>query len=66
MLACLLVVGVVLVASASQGQNLELAQRQSVWVAAGLALAVVIGLLDYRNLTDNAYLIWGFLVSYCW
>ena len=61
-LACLLVIGVVLVASASQGQNLDLARRQGVWVAAGLMLAVVVGLLDYRNLTDNAYLIWGALI----
>ncbi len=61
-LACLLVIGVVLVASASQGQDLDLAQRQGVWIAAGLALAVVVGLLDYRNLTDNAYLIWGALI----
>lgn len=61
-LACLLVIGVVLVASASQGQNLDLAQRQGVWVAVGLALAVLIGFLDYRNFTDNAYIIWGALV----
>ncbi|NKB87532.1 MAG: rod shape-determining protein RodA [Acidobacteria bacterium] len=58
-LGALLGIGVILVASASDGQQLELAQRQAVWVVAGLALALVISFIDYRNLTDNGYLLWG-------
>jgi rod shape determining protein RodA len=58
-LGCLLIIGVVLIASASQGQQLGLAQRQAVWVIGGLLLAVVLSVFDYRHLTGNAYLIWG-------
>jgi len=58
-LGCLLVVGVVLIASASRGQQLDLAQRQAVWVAGGLFLTVLLSFLDCRNFTDNGYLIWG-------
>jgi len=58
-LACLLTIGVVLVASASQGQHLDLAQRQAVWVVGGFFLAALLGLIDYRQLTNSAYIIWG-------
>ena len=43
-LACLLVIGVVLVASASQGQNLDPAPRQGLWVAVAPALALLMAI----------------------
>ncbi len=57
--AALLAIGVVLVASASAGQDLDLARRQAVWMAIGLGLALVVGAINYRHFIDNAYLIWG-------
>lgn len=62
LLGALLLTGVVLIASASQGQDLGLAQRQAVWVVAGLLLTLIVATIDYRNLTDNGYLIWGLAV----
>lgn len=58
-LAAILSVGIMLVASASAGENLDLARRQGIWMGVGIALATVIGAINYRHLTDNAYLIWG-------
>ena len=62
-LAALLGIGMVLVASASAGEELDLEKRQGVWVAVGLLLAIVLGFLDYRHLNDNAYLLWGICVA---
>ncbi len=59
LLAAILAVGVVLVASASTGQDLDLARRQAAWAVVGLLFAAAIGLVDYRHLTDNAYPLWG-------
>ena len=58
-LAALLVIGVLGVASASAGQDLDLAKRQAVFATAGLFLAIVLSAIDYRRLVGNAYLIWG-------
>jgi len=62
LLAALLVMGILGVASASAGQDLELAKRQAVWASAGLFLAIVLGAIDYRRITGNAYLIWGLAI----
>lgn len=59
LLAALLVIGILGVASASAGQDLDLAKRQAVFAVAGLFAAIVLGALDYRRLAGNAYLIWG-------
>ncbi len=62
-LAALLGIGMLLVASASAGEDLELEKRQGIWVAVGLLLAIALGFLNYRHLTDNAYLLWGACVA---
>lgn len=61
-LAALLMVGVVAVASASAGQDLDLAKRQAMWVAVGLVLALFVAAIDYRHFTGNAYLLWSLAV----
>lgn len=61
-LALILAIGVLAVASASAGQELDLARRQAVWAGVGLALAVLLGALDYRRLTANAYVLWSLSV----
>ncbi|MGD8329258.1 MAG: rod shape-determining protein RodA [Acidobacteriota bacterium] len=54
--ALLLGFGVVLVASASDASHY---QRQLVWAAAAVVLAIVVSALDYRKLVDRAYELWG-------
>lgn len=63
LLAMLLAIGIVAVASAARGQDLALAERQAVWAAAGFTLALLLGTLDYRHLTGNAYLLWGLALA---
>lgn len=58
-LAILLAVGILAVASAAAGQDLDLARRQATFAGVGLLLALIIGAIDYRRLTGNAYLLWG-------
>ncbi len=58
-LASILAVGVMLVASASAHEDGDLARRQVVWMGGGLGLAFILGVINYRHLVDNAYLIWG-------
>lgn len=60
--ALLLGFGVLLVASASIGRLGNLFERQLIWSAAGLATAAILGTIDYRNLTERAYLLWGLVV----
>ena len=62
-LAVLLSIGMLLVASASAGEELELEKRQGVWVAVGLLLTIALGFLNYRHLTANAYALWGVCVA---
>ncbi len=54
-LALLFGLGVVLVASASSDGHF---QRQLVWAAAAMFLAVVVSALDYRKITDRSYELW--------
>lgn len=54
-LALLLGLGVLLVASASSAGHF---QRQMVWAAVALFLAVVVSALDYRKIADRAYELW--------
>lgn len=58
-LAILLGIGTLAVASAATGQDVDLARRQAVFAGAGLLTALVMGTIDYRRFTGNAYLIWG-------
>ncbi len=58
-LALLLGLGVVLVASASSGGHF---QRQIVWAASALFLALIVSAIDYRKLTDRAYELWAVTV----
>ncbi len=62
-LAALLGIGMLLVASASAGQELDLERRQGIWVAVGLLLTIGLGFLNYRHFTDNAYVLWGICVA---
>ncbi len=55
-LALLLSIGVLLVASASNEGHF---QRQIVWAAAAIVLALVVAALDYRKLANRAYELWA-------
>lgn len=55
----LLLMGVVLVASAGSSRTPDLYRRQALWTTAALLLAWLVSLIDYRKLADRAYLIWG-------
>jgi len=52
----LLGLGVILVASASSAGHY---QRQLVWAAAAVFLAIVVSSLDYRKLADRGYELWA-------
>lgn len=54
--ALLLGLGVILVASASSAGHY---QRQLVWAAAAVFLAIVVSALDYRKLADRGYELWA-------
>ncbi len=54
--ALLLGLGVLLVASASSEGHF---QRQIVWAAAAIVLALVVSAIDYRKLADRAYELWA-------
>ena len=54
--ALLLGLGVILVASASSAGHY---QRQLVWAAAAVFLAIVVSTLDYRKLADRGYELWA-------
>lgn len=53
--ALLLGFGVVLVASASSAGHY---QRQIVWAAASVVLAIIVSSIDYRKLVDRGYELW--------
>lgn len=55
----LLVMGVVLVASAGANRVPDLYRRQALWAAAAMVIAWLVSLFDYRKLADRAYLIWS-------
>lgn len=59
LLAALLGIGIVAVDSASAGQELDLANRQALWAAIGFGVALIVGTIDYRHFTGNAYVLWG-------
>lgn len=58
--ALLLGLGVILVASASSAGYY---QRQLVWAAAAVFLAIVVSALDYRKLVDRGYELWAIAVA---
>lgn len=62
LLALLLAIGVLAVASASAGHGLDLAKRQAMFIAVGLAVALVVAAIDYRHFTGNAYVFWSLAV----
>lgn len=62
--ALLLALGIALVASASSGGGQSgLFTRQLIWSLAGLLVASALGIVEYRNFTDRAYLLWGVTVG---
>ncbi len=58
-LCLLLGLGVVLVASASSDGHF---QRQALWAAGAVLLAVLVSAFDYRKITDRAYELWAVTV----
>lgn len=62
LLGALLLIGVLAVASASAGQDLDLAKRQATFVAVGLSVALIVAAIDYRHFTGNAYVLWSLAV----
>ena len=62
-LALLMGLGILLVASASSEGYY---QRQAVWTAAAIFLAVVVSALDYRKLADRAYELWVITMLVYW
>ena len=62
-LALLLATGVVLVSSAGSDGEPELARKQAIIAVIGWLAALVVAMIDYRRLTEHAYLFWGLGVA---
>ena len=58
-LAMLLTIGALLVASATADDGSEIARRQILWAGIGFVGAILVGLVDYRHFIARAYMLWA-------